>query len=94
MTLGGVFNNLQQRINLQRIVDTDIQQWWWQRIFDVGDIDLKEMGGGEPERIRHIFGPNRMLDEIRSAIRESKKRSPRKSEFENSVDVPQEKPAM
>ena len=81
ITLGGVFNSLQQRINLQRIVDTDIRQWWWQRVFDIGDIELKEMGGGEAERIRHIFGPHRMLDEIRNAIREGKKHSGQRSEF-------------
>ncbi len=81
ITLGGVFNSLQQRINLQRIVDTDIQQWWWQRVFDIGDVELKEMGGSDPERIRHIFGPHRMLDEIRNAIRESKKHSGQRSEF-------------
>ena len=81
ITLGGVFNSLQQRINLQRIVDTDIFQLWWQRIFDVGDIELKQMGGGEPERVRHVYGPNILLDEIRKAIREGKKRSGQASEF-------------
>lgn len=84
ITLGGVFNSLQQRINLQRIVDTDIQQWWWQRVFDIGDIELKEMGGSEPERIRHIFGPQRMLEEIRNAIREGKKHSGARAEFEDA----------
>ncbi len=84
ITLGGVFNSLQQRINLQRIVDTDIQQWWWQRVFDIGDVELKQMGGSEPERIRHIFGPHRMLDEIRNAIRASKKHSDQRSEFDDA----------
>ncbi len=82
MRLGGVFNSLQQRINLQRIVDTDIFQLWWQRMFNVGDIELKQMGGGEPERVRHVYGPNQLLDEIRNAIREGKKRSAQQSEFD------------
>lgn len=83
MTLGGVFNSLRQRINLQRIVDTDIYQPWWHRLVDIGDIELKEMGGGEPERIRYVYGPHRMLDEIQDAIREAKKRSNQTSEFED-----------
>jgi len=87
LTLGGVFNSLQQRINLQRIVDTDIYQHWWQRVFDVGDIALKEMGGGEAEVIRHIAGPHRLLDEIRSAIREGKKRSGQRSEFDDPAPL-------
>lgn len=83
LTLGGVFNSLQQRINLQRIVDTDIYQHWWQRLFDVGDIALKEMGGGESEIIRHIAGPHRLLEEIRNAIREGKRRAGQRSEFDD-----------
>lgn len=82
MRLGGVFNSLQQRINLQRIVDTDIFQMWWQRLFNVGDIELKQMGGGEPERVRHVYGPNILLDEIRNAIREGKKRAGPQQEFD------------
>jgi len=83
MTLGGVFNSLQQRINLQRIVDTDIFQHWWQRLLNVGDIELKEMGGGEPERVRHVYGPQVLLEEIRNAIREGKMQSGQRSEFED-----------
>ena len=82
MRLGGVFNSLQQRINLQRIVDTDIFQLWWQRMLNVGDIELKQMGGGEPERVKHVHAPNVLLDEIRDAIREGKKRSGQQSEFD------------
>ena len=82
ITLGGVLNSLQQRINLQRIVDTDIFQLWWQRIVDVGDVELKEMGGAEPEKVRHVSGPHRLLDEIRNAIREGRKNSRSVSEFD------------
>lgn len=84
--LGGVLNSLQHRINLQRVVDTDIFQLWWERILNVGDIELKEMGGGEPEKIRHIFGPHQLLDHIREAIRESKKISGNQREFDNEED--------
>ncbi|GJL92987.1 MAG: hypothetical protein DHS20C04_26460 [Hyphococcus sp.] len=82
VTVGGVFNDLQQRVNLQRIVDTDIFQKWWQRIFDIGDIELKDMGGGEPAKVRYVARPHKLLEEIRNAIRESRRHASSSSEFE------------
>jgi len=51
-------------------------------MFNVGDIELKQMDGGEPERVKHVYAPNLLLDEIRDAIREGKKRSGQQSEFD------------
>lgn len=75
MIIGGVLNFDKREFNLQRLVDTHIHQEWWQRLCNVGSIELIETGGGKPEIIWHVDNPNRLDLEIKRAIKENRRHS-------------------
>jgi hypothetical protein len=73
MIIGGVLNFDKREFNLQRLVDTHIHQEWWQRLCNIGSIELIETGGGKPEIIWHADNPNRLDLEIKRAIKENRR---------------------
>lgn len=73
MIVGGVLDFDKREFNLQRLVDTHIHQEWWQRVCNVGSIELIETGGGKPEIIWRADNPNRLDLEIKRAIKENRR---------------------
>ena len=69
LVLGGVLNSNQKEFNLQRIVDTQIKQLWWQRVLRIGDVELIDIGG-KHEILRHVSRPNKLRHQVKKAIRD------------------------
>lgn len=69
LMVGGVLNYYKREFDLQRIVDTYIKQLWWERIFDIGSVELIDIGG-QRDVLRHISGPNKLEEMIMAHIKE------------------------
>jgi hypothetical protein len=69
IVVGGIFSFQKREFDLQRIVETSIHQTWWQRLLDIGNLEIVEIGGNaRTDMIKHIAGPNALDRAIKSAI--------------------------
>ncbi len=71
----GVFDYDLQTVSIERTVTTHIYQAWWQAMIGIGNVELRDTGGGEGEVLRDVWKPRFLEKKIRSAIKASRRRT-------------------
>jgi hypothetical protein len=70
----GVFDYDLQTVSIERTVTTHIFQAWWQAMIGIGNVELRDTGGGEGEVLRDVWKPRLLEKRIRAAIKASRRR--------------------
>jgi hypothetical protein len=71
----GVFDYDLQTVSIERTVTTHIYQAWWQAMIGIGNVELRDTGGGEGEILRDVWKPRLLEKKIRGAIKVSRRRT-------------------
>ena len=70
----GVFDYDLQTVSIERTVTTHIYQQWWQAMIGIGNVELRDTGGGEGEVLRDVWKPRLLEKRTRAAIKTSRRR--------------------
>jgi hypothetical protein len=70
----GVFDYDLQTVSIERTVTTHIYQAWWQAMIGIGNVELRDTGGGEGEVLRDVWKPRLLEKKIRASIKASRRR--------------------
>lgn len=77
--VGGLFNSYKREFQVERVVETRINQRWWERLLGVGNLDIVQIGGAAEgtDEFKHIAGPNIFDRAIKESIRARRRRAAR-----------------
>ena len=76
LIIAGVFDYDLETVSIERTVTTRVFQTWWESFLGIGNVELRDTGGGEGETLRDVWKPRILEKRIRTAIKVARHRNP------------------